>query len=52
MEQEVPQIKKRKAEESDSSLTPASNLLIKRHSEKARLPTRGSPLSAGYDLYR
>jgi len=51
MEQE-PQIKKRKVEESDSSLTPTSNLLIKRHSEKARLPTRGSPLSAGYDLYR
>ncbi|KAF8508672.1 dUTPase-like protein [Hysterangium stoloniferum] len=31
--------------------TPVSNLLIKRLSEKARIPTRGSPLSAGYDLY-
>ncbi|KAF8974667.1 dUTPase-like protein [Flammula alnicola] len=30
---------------------PVSNLLIKRLSEKARLPTRGSPLAAGYDLY-
>jgi len=52
MEQEVPQIKKRIVEDTDSSLAPVSNLLIKRHSEKARLPTRGSPLSAGYDLYR
>jgi len=26
-------------------------LLIKRLSDKARLPTRGSPLAAGYDLY-
>ena len=31
---------------------PASHLLIKRLSDKARLPTRGSSLSAGYDLYR
>ncbi|KAF8600841.1 dUTP diphosphatase [Ceratobasidium sp. AG-I] len=30
---------------------PSSNLLIKRLSEKARLPTRGSALAAGYDLY-
>ena len=28
------------------------NLLIKKHSEKARVPTRGSALAAGYDLYR
>jgi hypothetical protein len=34
------------------TLAPISNLLIKRLSEKAKLPTRGSPLSAGYDLYR
>lgn len=47
----MPQIKKRIVEDTDSSLAPVSNLLIKRHSEKARLPTRGSPLSAGYDLY-
>ncbi|EJU06066.1 dUTP diphosphatase, partial [Dacryopinax primogenitus] len=26
-------------------------LLIKKHSDKARLPTRGSALAAGYDLY-
>lgn len=31
---------------------PSSQLLIKRLSDKARLPTRGSPLAAGYDLYR
>lgn len=35
-----------------STLAPVSQLLVKKHSEKARLPTRGSPLSAGYDLYR
>ncbi|KAF5363794.1 hypothetical protein D9756_000787 [Leucocoprinus leucothites] len=51
MEPELQQVKKRKVEDTDSSLAPVSNLLIKRHSEKARLPTRGSPLSAGYDLY-
>jgi hypothetical protein len=52
MEPEVPQVKKRKVEDADVSVAPVSNLLIKRHSEKARLPTRGSPLAAGYDLYR
>ncbi|CCM03368.1 uncharacterized protein FIBRA_05498 [Fibroporia radiculosa] len=30
---------------------PVSGLLIKRLSNKAKLPTRGSPLAAGYDLY-
>lgn len=52
MEAETPQVKKRKVEDTDASLAPVSNLLIKRLSEKARLPTRGSPLAAGYDLYR
>ncbi|KAJ3565812.1 hypothetical protein NP233_g7409 [Leucocoprinus birnbaumii] len=51
MESENQQIKKRKVEDADASLAPISNLLIKRHSEKAKLPKRGSPLSAGYDLY-
>ncbi|KXN87943.1 Deoxyuridine 5'-triphosphate nucleotidohydrolase [Leucoagaricus sp. SymC.cos] len=51
MEPDIPQVKKRKVEEADASLAPVSNLLIKRHSERARLPTRGSPLAAGYDLY-
>jgi len=32
--------------------TPADKLLVRKHSEKARTPTRGSPLAAGYDLYR
>ena len=31
---------------------PSSNLLIKRLSDKAKLPTRGSAYAAGYDLYR
>ena len=50
------QTKKRKlTPESDEDLdVPArrERLLIRRHSEKARVPTRGSPLAAGYDLYR
>lgn len=37
--------------EPSSFLPPFPNLLVKRLSEKAKLPTRGSPLSAGYDLY-
>ncbi|KAF7313563.1 dUTPase domain-containing protein [Mycena chlorophos] len=45
------QQKKRRIEDDDAPLAPTSNLLIKRLSEKAKLPTRGSPLSAGYDLY-
>ena len=52
---DAPQNKKRKVTpmpEDKSELAPVSGLLIKRHSEKARLPTRGSALSAGYDLYR
>ncbi|KAF9468888.1 dUTPase-like protein [Collybia nuda] len=46
-------LKKRKMSltEPEAPLVPVANLLIKRLSEKARLPTRGSPLSAGYDLY-
>lgn len=47
--------KKRKMseeQEDKAQLAPVSNLLIKRLSPKAKLPTRGSPLAAGYDLYR
>ena len=54
-----PQNKKRKTspsaempKDTKSDLAPVSSLLIKRLSDKARLPTRGSPLAAGYDLYR
>ncbi|TDL29053.1 dUTP pyrophosphatase [Rickenella mellea] len=43
--------KKRKIDPETDTLAPTSNLLIKRLSEKAKLPTRGSALSAGYDLY-
>lgn len=50
------QLKKRKMspapENEKSELAPVAGLLIKRHSDKARLPTRGSALAAGYDLYR
>lgn len=31
---------------------PVSQLLVKKHSDKAKIPTRGSSLAAGYDLYR
>lgn len=46
-----PQLKKRRMSDS-AQHTPSSQLLVKRLSEKAKLPTRGSPLAAGYDLYR
>lgn len=45
-------VKKRKLAEEEPVLVPTSKLLIKRLSERARLPTKGSALSAGYDLYR
>jgi hypothetical protein len=47
-----PDTKKRKMDAEHDNLAPTSSLLIKRLSEKARLPTRGSALAAGYDLYR
>ena len=46
-----PQLKKRRMSDSAQN-TSSSQLLVKRISEKARLPTRGSLLAAGYDLYR
>jgi hypothetical protein len=49
---EQPDAKKRKVEDQHSSIAPVTGLLIKRLSEKAKLPTRGSALAAGYDLYR
>ncbi|KAJ4492868.1 dUTPase-like protein [Lentinula edodes] len=46
------QVKKRRmSTEPEASIAPISQLLIKRHSEKAKTPSRGSALSAGYDLY-
>ncbi|KAI0698623.1 dUTPase-like protein [Cytidiella melzeri] len=51
---DAPQLKKRKTSlsaDEKADLAPISNLLVKRHSEKARIPTKGSPLAAGYDLY-
>lgn len=44
-------LKKRKMT-TDQTLAPTTNLLIKRLSDKAKLPTSGSALAAGYDLYR
>ncbi|KAF9268214.1 dUTP pyrophosphatase [Marasmius fiardii PR-910] len=44
------QDKKRKMTPEESSSI-IQNLLVKRHSPKAKLPTRGSAFSAGYDLY-
>ena len=49
------QLKKRRLSETETESIPQfpqSSLLIKRLSEKAKLPTRGSALAAGYDLYR
>jgi len=49
------QLKKRKMSSSEdiqqTPLAPDSQLLVKRVSDKGKLPTRGSPFSAGYDLY-
>lgn len=35
-----------------SPVVPATKLLIKKLSPKGRIPTRGSALAAGYDMYR
>ncbi|KZT27007.1 dUTP diphosphatase [Neolentinus lepideus HHB14362 ss-1] len=54
MSSDSPQQKKRKMSNEtngNGTLVPVSQLLIKRLSEKAKLPTRGSALAAGYDLY-
>ena len=34
-----------------NQFNPAQPLLVKKLSEFAQLPTKGSPLAAGYDLY-
>jgi dUTP pyrophosphatase len=56
MATEVPENKKRKVSPGPDveslKAVPTTNLLIKRLSDKAKLPTRGSALAAGYDLYR
>jgi len=35
-----------------TEMTSIATFLVQRHSAKARIPTRGSALAAGYDLYR
>lgn len=51
MSTEEPQLKKRKMSSADAEIV-APSLLVKRLSEKAKVPTRGSAFAAGYDLYR
>lgn len=53
METDPTQLKKRKiSAESDSLyVAPEPPFLVKRLSKNAKLPTRGSALAAGYDLY-
>lgn len=45
-------VKKRKMSLTQDAPPPVSELRIKRLSDKARLPTRGSASAAGYDLSR
>ena len=55
MEGEAPQVKRRRlsgSEGGDVAVDPRPSLLVKRHSEKGKVPTRGSAFAAGYDLYR
>ena len=54
MEIDTPQLKKRKMSPEVASLpaAPEQPFRVKRLSENAKLPTRGSALAAGYDLYR
>jgi hypothetical protein len=55
MESDIPQLKKRKmspATDFEAPVAPEPRLLVKRLSKNATLPTRGSALAAGYDLYR
>ncbi|OJA13197.1 hypothetical protein AZE42_10425 [Rhizopogon vesiculosus] len=48
-----PQLKKRRlSDDGHDSPAPIPQLLVKKLSDKARIPTRGSLLAAGYDLYR
>jgi hypothetical protein len=55
---DTPSLKKRRVSVSDTAgydipaPAPVSQLLVKKHSDKAKIPTRGSSLAAGYDLYR
>lgn len=53
MDSEEPKAKKQRISPAeDHSATPGTQFLVKRLSEKARLPKRGSALAAGYDIYR
>ena len=54
MEADLPQLKKRKVSTvfDPPSAAPEPQFLVKRLSKNAKLPTRGSALAAGFDLYR
>ncbi|KAM6495623.1 dUTP pyrophosphatase [Amanita muscaria] len=46
-----PQAKRKRMSGDDVPSAPFGKLLVKKLSDKGKLPTRGSALSAGYDLY-
>ncbi|KAJ8583026.1 dUTP pyrophosphatase [Rhizopogon salebrosus TDB-379] len=46
-----PQLKKRRLSDTDRDSPLMAQLLVKRLSDKAKVPTRGSASAAGYDLY-
>lgn len=54
MEGDISQLKKRKMSPTDFEVpaAPEPQLYVKRLSKNAKLPTRGSAMAAGYDLYR
>lgn len=48
----IPPTPKKKEAAVAQPVAPSTNLLVKKLSAKGRVPTRGSALSAGYDMYR
>lgn len=53
MDSEEPKAKKQRISPAEEHPAPlGTQLLVKRLSEKARVPKRGSALAAGYDIYR
>ena len=53
MDSEEPKAKKQGISPAEEHPAPlGTQLLVKRLSEKARVPKRGSALAAGYDIYR
>lgn len=48
----IPPTPKKKETAVAEPVAPSTNLLVKKLSAKGRVPTRGSALAAGYDMYR